>query len=175
MNRPFVPPPHRLAPDDVLAVEVIGAADTGFQDAREHLGTEHYVAPSGTRTGIHRVVTVPIAGALFRVPADWTEAAQVSALTEVRGTVIGAWDRIPVWMRLGFDYGFDFRMARPWHSVEVLVRGTTGKCAFGWRRIRDAGDPLRGVLLPPPGGSPGFPTGALDGVTHVLLLVYGDA
>lgn len=163
MSLPFIPPPQHLAVDDVLAVEVIGDADAGFQDAREHLGVEHRV---GTDAGKHRVITVPIAAAILRATGESLTGEGAFSVVVSHG-----FDADPVW-KWG-SAGFRFEVRRPWYGVESSYRkrdGSGSNRSFGWRRSQVAVTQDVGYVV-----HPFASRDALALVTHVFIAVYGDA
>lgn len=163
MSLPFVPPPQRLAVDDVLAVEIIEDADVGFQDARAHFGVEHRVDADA---GEHRVITVPIAAAILKATGESLTGESAFSVVMSRG-----FDADPVW-RWG-SAGFRFEVRRPWYGVECSYRKNDGSGSgrsFGWRKSQLVADPHVGYAVHTFAGRDD-----LRLVTHVFIAVYGDA
>ena len=131
MSLPFLPPPQLLAVDDVLPVEIIGDADTAFQDAREHFAREHF-AGSGDQDAKHRVVTVPKAIALLTLDGGrWAE--RFSSGFESGPT----WAPWPVGRPpLNAGAKFEFIVAPPWYGIGISARTDNLELATGWGRAQ---------------------------------------
>ena len=159
MSLPFRPPRQLLAVDDVLPVEIIGDCDTGWQDAREHLGVEHY-AGSTIQDSAHRVVVVPVAVAILAVDTS------VSVTNERRFRVVHSqgFSNVPTWLG-NYSDGcvFEFSVPAPWCGIGVGPRSSSSAHAVGWIRIQDPSRPYRGRVHHP------LEPDALEGILITVL------
>lgn len=172
MSLPFSAPPHVELVDDVLPVELINRAADRVVDAKALMRAEHMVGRNADG-GKHDVVTVPIAQAIMQMPSD-------------SGRLVVADTPTPVGTPFGFAgdvrwhpgiFAFIVRISRAFvvTGIETKVRASHGLYAFGvptW--VFDTpGDTVEyAISFKSPDGLTATP-GAISGVEHVLINVYG--